>query len=53
MINMDLDKLTGMIAPMVTPFDKNEELDLNATRKEVKYLLNTGIDGISTGGVVW
>ena len=47
---MNLDKLTGMIAPMVTPFDKNEELDLNATRKEVKYLLNTGIDGISTGG---
>jgi len=47
---MDLNKLAGMIAPMVTPFDENEELDLNATRKEVKYLLNTGIDGISTGG---
>jgi len=47
---MNLDELTGMIAPMVTPFDENEELDLNATRKEVKYLLNTGIDGISTGG---
>ena len=47
---MDLDKLTGMIAPMVTPFDENEELDLDATRKEVKYLLNTGINGISTGG---
>lgn len=47
---MNLDKLTGMIAPMVTPFDENEELDLNTTRKEVKYLLNTGIDGISTGG---
>jgi 4-hydroxy-tetrahydrodipicolinate synthase len=47
---MNLDKLVGMIAPMVTPFDENEELDLNGTRKEVKYLLNTGIDGISTGG---
>jgi len=47
---MDLDKLTGMIAPMVTPFDENEELDLNMTRKEIKYLLSTGIDGISTGG---
>jgi len=47
---MNLDKLTGMIAPMITPFDENEELDLNATRKEVKYLLNTGIDGISAGG---
>jgi len=47
---MNLNKLTGMIAPMVTPFDENEDLDLNAIRKEVKYLLNTGIDGISTGG---
>ena len=46
---MNLDKLTGMVAPMVTPFDENEELDLNTTRKEVKYLLNTGINGISTG----
>ena len=47
---MNLNKLNGMIAPMVTTFDENEDLDLNATRKEVKYLLNTGIDGISTGG---
>jgi len=47
---MNLGKLTGMIAPMVTPFDKNEELDLNTARKEIKYLLGTGIDGISTGG---
>ena len=34
---MNLDKLTGMIAPMITPFDKNEELDLNIARKEIKY----------------
>ena len=47
---MNLNKLTGMIAPMVTPFDKNEELDLDMTRKEIKYLLSTGIDGISAGG---
>ncbi len=47
---MDLDKLNGMIAPMVTTFDENEELDLNTIKKEVKYLLNTGVDGISTGG---
>ncbi|MBA7512693.1 4-hydroxy-tetrahydrodipicolinate synthase [subsurface metagenome] len=47
---MDLDKLTGMIAPMMTPFDENEELDLDTIRKEIKYLLNAGIDGISTGG---
>ena len=47
---MNLNKLTGMIAPIVSPFDKNEELDLNMTRKEIQYLLTTGIDGISTGG---
>ncbi len=47
---MDLDKLNGMIAPMVTTFNENEELDLNTIKKEVKYLLNTGVDGISTGG---
>jgi len=47
---VDLNKLAGIIAPMVTPFDKNEELDLDMTRKEIKYLLSTGIDGISTGG---
>jgi len=47
---MNLDRFIGMIAPMVTPFDENEELDLDTTRREVKYLLNTGIDGISTGG---
>ena len=47
---MDLGKLTGIIAPMVTTFGENEELDLNAIKKEVKYLLSTGIDGISTGG---
>jgi dihydrodipicolinate synthase/N-acetylneuraminate lyase len=47
---MDWNKITGMIAPIVSPFDKNEELDLNMTRKEIKYLFSTGIDGISTGG---
>ncbi|AZR74951.1 hypothetical protein BBF96_14420 [Anoxybacter fermentans] len=35
---------------MVTPFDENEELDLEATRREVKYLLSKDIAGISIGG---
>jgi len=47
---MNSDRLVGMIAPMVTPFDENEELDLGVARREVRYLLNTGVDGISTGG---
>jgi 4-hydroxy-tetrahydrodipicolinate synthase len=47
---MDLNKLQGVIPPIVTPFKANEEVDLEATRREVKYLLCTGIDGISMGG---
>ncbi len=47
---MDLNKLQGVIPPIVTPFQENEEIDLDATRREVKYLLTTGIDGISAGG---
>lgn len=39
-----------MIAPMVVPFDKDGELDELAFRKETRYLLDHGVDGISSGG---
>jgi dihydrodipicolinate synthase/N-acetylneuraminate lyase len=42
--------LSGIIAPVVTPFTKEETLDEKIFRREVKYLLNTGIHGISPGG---
>lgn len=44
------NKLKGIIAPVVTPFNKDEELDEEVFRREVRYLLNTGIHGISPGG---
>lgn len=42
--------MRGIIAPVVTPFDKYEDLDEKTFRREVKYLLSTGIHGISPGG---
>jgi len=47
---MDIEKLTGMIAPMVVPFDQAGELDEAAFRTEARYLLDHGVDGISSGG---
>jgi dihydrodipicolinate synthase/N-acetylneuraminate lyase len=43
-------KLTGIISPVVTPFTSDERLDEQIFRREVKYLLGTGIHGISPGG---
>jgi dihydrodipicolinate synthase/N-acetylneuraminate lyase len=42
--------LSGIIAPIVTPFTSEERLDEKIFRREVKYLLGTGIHGISPGG---
>lgn len=47
---MDRTKLVGMIAPMVVPFDDAGELDEAAFRQEAHFLLNHGVDGISSGG---
>ena len=47
---MNPDKLQGVIPPIVTPFLENEDLDVQTTRREVKYLLGTGIDGIAATG---
>ncbi len=43
-------KFRGIISPIVTPFDKKGEIDETIFRREVKYLLGTGIHGISPGG---
>ncbi|AEE91938.1 Dihydrodipicolinate synthase [Tepidanaerobacter acetatoxydans Re1] len=43
-------KFRGIICPVVTPFDVNGKIDETIFRREVKYLLNTGIHGISPGG---
>jgi 4-hydroxy-tetrahydrodipicolinate synthase len=40
----------GIIAPVISPFDSNDNVDEEIFRNEVKYLLGTGIHGISPGG---
>jgi dihydrodipicolinate synthase/N-acetylneuraminate lyase len=40
----------GIIAPVITPFTPEENLDETVFRREVNYLLGAGIHGISPGG---
>ncbi|WML54984.1 dihydrodipicolinate synthase family protein [Neobacillus sp. PS3-12] len=42
--------IEGIIATMITPFKENEDVDIEAFIKEIHYLLETGVDGISVGG---
>jgi dihydrodipicolinate synthase/N-acetylneuraminate lyase len=47
---MDHSQLYGIIPPTVTPFDEKENLDEEALRKEIQFLFNCGVHGISFGG---
>ena len=43
--------IRGIVPPMVTPFDDNEEIDEVALRAEVRYLIETaGVHGLAVGG---
>ncbi|WP_052436710.1 dihydrodipicolinate synthase family protein [Georgenia sp. SUBG003] len=42
--------LTGIIAPVLTPFTEDGALDVEAFRAEVRLLLDSGVHGISPGG---
>ncbi|MET7637960.1 dihydrodipicolinate synthase family protein [Streptomyces sp. NPDC005438] len=43
-------QLGGMISTVVTPFDQNDEVDLDLLRKEVAYLLDQGVTAICACG---
>jgi 4-hydroxy-tetrahydrodipicolinate synthase len=43
-------RLHGMISTVVTPFDENDEVDLDLLRQEVKYLLEAGVTAICACG---
>lgn len=44
-------QLTGIIPPLVTPFTHDtQDLDENALRAEVRYLLDTGVHGLTLCG---
>jgi dihydrodipicolinate synthase/N-acetylneuraminate lyase len=47
---MEKTRFTGVIPPMVVPFDAAGGLDETALRAEARFLLDTGIHGISSGG---
>lgn len=43
-------ELGGIVPPIVTPFDENQEIDEEALREEIRYHLNAGVHGISVAG---
>lgn len=47
---MDKNRFAGMIPPMIVPFDADGGMDEAALRSEARFLLDTGIHGISSGG---
>ena len=46
---MSLD-LHGIIPPLVTPFTDDEEIDADALRREVRYMLDAGVHGLTVTG---
>jgi 4-hydroxy-tetrahydrodipicolinate synthase len=46
-----LKELFGIVPPMTTPFDENEEVDYEILRKDVKFLLEQAkVHGLAIGG---
>ncbi len=46
-----MSKIFGIVPPMTTPFDANEEIDEAAFRAEVRYLIEVaGVHGLAVGG---
>lgn len=42
--------ITGIIPPLVTPFDVNEDIDEQALREEVRYFIQSGVHGLTVAG---
>lgn len=42
--------LHGIIAPVITPWTRDERLDEDAFRKQVRFILDAGVHGISPAG---
>ena len=51
-----MDRMHGILVPMITPFTPDDELDLSALREHVDRLIAAGVHGLipagSTGGDV-
>ena len=44
------EKLTGIIIPMVTPFNKDESINFSGLKEVVDFLVENGVDGIIPSG---
>jgi 4-hydroxy-tetrahydrodipicolinate synthase len=42
--------ITGILPPLLTPFDRNEDLVEEVLRQEVRYMLSKGVHGLVPGG---
>jgi len=47
---MNLEQVTGIIPPIVTPFDDKGEIDEAAFRKIVQFNIEAGVHGVCVGG---
>jgi 4-hydroxy-tetrahydrodipicolinate synthase len=45
-----MNELKGIVAPATTPFDTSGEIDLNAAREQIEWLVTQGVHGIAVGG---
>ena len=47
---MKYNDLYGIISPLVTPFDQEGNINEHQFRKEINFLINAGVHGLSPGG---
>ena len=47
---MNTDFIKGVIVPMITPIDEDENIDENRMRRQVDYVIDGGISGILVFG---
>lgn len=47
---MQLDKIKGIIPPILTPVDENERIDESKLRRQVNYIIDGGVHGILVFG---
>ncbi len=48
--HFSVQEITGIIAPMTTPFTRKGEVDEAAFRKQVNFLIGAGVHGLAVGG---
>ena len=47
---MNTKDISGIIPPMITPFDRRGDVDEGLHRAEVRYMLRTGVQGVTVCG---